>query len=58
MVASLDDRFSHYLSPSEYREFVAPPHFTGIGVPSPPDRDRHGLLIERVFNSSPPSARA
>ncbi len=32
VVASLDDRFSHYLTPSEYREFVSPPHFTGIGV--------------------------
>src|ERR1700689_1190862 len=32
VVASLDDRFSHYLSPAEFREFTAPPHFTGIGV--------------------------
>ena len=32
MVASLGDRFSHYLTPSECREFDAPPHFAGIGV--------------------------
>src|ERR1700677_4425613 len=25
LVESLDDRFSHYLSPSEFREFAAPP---------------------------------
>ena len=32
VVASLGDRFSHYLSPKEYREFNEPPSFTGIGV--------------------------
>ena len=26
------DRFSHYLTPHEFREFNAPPHFAGIGV--------------------------
>lgn len=58
MVASLRDRFSHYLSPSEYREFVSPPHFTGIGVDVDPELAvNHGLLIERVFNASP-AARA
>jgi carboxyl-terminal processing protease len=55
VVASLGDRFSHYLSPSEYREFNAPPHFTGIGVSVEPNR--RGLLIARVFDSSP-AARA
>jgi carboxyl-terminal processing protease len=54
-VASLDDRFSHYLSPSEFREFSAPPHFTGIGVSVGPEH--RGLLIARVFDSSP-AARA
>src|SRR5947209_840552 len=54
-VASLRDRFSHYLSPREYQEFNAPPSFTGIGVAVDPDR--HGLLIARVFDSSP-AARA
>jgi carboxyl-terminal processing protease len=58
MVASLNDRFSHYLSPSEYREFIAPPHFTGIGVSVATQlAANRGLLIERVFNSSP-AARA
>jgi carboxyl-terminal processing protease len=58
VVASLDDRFSHYLTPSEYREFISPPHFTGIGVDVNPQLAvNHGLLIERVFNSSP-AARA
>ncbi len=28
-VGSLHDRFSHYLSPKEFREFDAPPSFTG-----------------------------
>jgi carboxyl-terminal processing protease len=58
VVASLDDRFSHYLAPTEYREFISPPHFTGIGVDVNPQLAvNHGLLIERVFNSSP-AARA
>jgi carboxyl-terminal processing protease len=54
-VASLGDRFSHYLSPSEFREFNEPPSFTGIGVSVEP-RPR-GLLIARVFDGSP-AARA
>jgi carboxyl-terminal processing protease len=53
LVASLHDRFSHYLSPNEYREFNSPPHFTGIGVSV--GQQRRGLLIARVFNSSPAS---
>src|SRR5271167_5022292 len=32
VVASLGVRFSHYLTPKEFREFNAPPSFTGIGV--------------------------
>ena len=49
-VASLDDRFSHYLTPNEFREFNAPPHFAGIGVDvdplhaGPADRARLRLL--------------
>jgi carboxyl-terminal processing protease len=54
-VASLKDRFSHYLSPREFREFKAPPSFTGIGVSVGPDR--RGLRIARVFDGSP-AARA
>jgi len=54
-IASLGDRFSHYLSPTEFDEFNSPPHFTGIGVAVGPER--RGLLIARVFDSSP-AARA
>ena len=50
-VASLHDRFSRYLSPKEFHEFDAPPSFTGIGVEVAPEK--HGLLIARVFDSSP-----
>jgi carboxyl-terminal processing protease len=58
VVASLGDRFSHYLSPSEYHEFDSPPHFTGIGVSVGPElTGGRALLIARVFNSSP-AARA
>ena len=51
VVASLGDRFSHYLTPSEYHEFDEPPHFTGIGVSVGPAH--RGLLIAHVFDSSP-----
>jgi carboxyl-terminal processing protease len=51
LVASLGDRFSHYLTPSEYREFNSPPHFTGIGVHVA--LRRQGLLITRVFDGAP-----
>ncbi|HLB21723.1 MAG TPA: S41 family peptidase [Solirubrobacteraceae bacterium] len=54
-VASLNDRFSHYLSPREFRAFNQPPSFTGIGVSVGPDR--RGLRIARVFDGSP-AARA
>jgi carboxyl-terminal processing protease len=54
-VASLNDRFSHYLSPKEFHTFNAPPSFTGIGVTV--GAERQGLLIVRVFDSSP-AARA
>jgi carboxyl-terminal processing protease len=52
-VASLKDRFSHYLNPSEFKEFNSPPHFAGIGVEVDPLKQ--GLLIARVFDSSPAS---
>ena len=54
-ISSLGDRFSHYLTPDEYREFNSPPHYTGIGVSVIPDR--RGLLIAHVFDGSP-AARA
>ncbi len=56
LVASLGDRFSHYLTPSEYREFNSPPHFTGIGVSVAPEAVvGRGLQIARVFDASPAS---
>ena len=55
VVASLGDRFSHYLTAKEFREFNSPPSFTGIGVAVDPEH--RGLLIARVFDSSP-AARA
>jgi carboxyl-terminal processing protease len=51
VVSSLGDRFSHYLTPAEYREFNTPPHFTGIGVAVGPEH--RGLLIAHVFDASP-----
>jgi carboxyl-terminal processing protease len=50
-VASLDDRFSHYLTPKEFHEFDSPPSFTGIGVIVSPEH--RGLAIARVFDTSP-----
>jgi carboxyl-terminal processing protease len=55
VVNSLGDRFSHYLTPTEFRQFNSPPSFTGIGVAVGPER--RGLLIGHVFDSSP-AARA
>jgi carboxyl-terminal processing protease len=54
-VASLGDRFSHYLTSSEYHSFGEPASFSGIGVEVGPDP--RGLRITHVFNSSP-AARA
>ena len=51
MVAGLNDRFSHYLTPSELKEFDEPPHFAGIGVEVGPME--RGLQIARVFDESP-----
>ena len=53
VVKSLGDRFSHYLTASEFNEFNSPPHFAGIGVVVNPVK--RGLMIARVFDSSPAS---
>jgi len=53
VVKSLGDRFSHYLTASEFNEFNSPPHFAGIGVVVNPQQK--GLMIARVFDSSPAS---
>lgn len=54
-VASLHDRFSHYLTPAEAKSFAKPSSFSGIGVEVSPDP--LGLRIVQVFNASP-AARA
>jgi carboxyl-terminal processing protease len=51
LVASLGDRFSHYLPPSEAGRLDAPPSFTGIGVSVA--QAHTGLLIAHVFPASP-----
>jgi carboxyl-terminal processing protease len=50
-VASLEDRFSHYLTPPEYRAFNEPASFSGIGVDVYPEP--RGLRIVHVFDNSP-----
>ena len=57
MVASLDDPYSRYYSPSEYRSFLDQPnpHLKGIGIDVLPDP--RGLRVVDVFPGSP-AARA
>ena len=55
-VASLNDRFSHYLTPKEFHEFDSPPSFTGIGVGR---RTRTpGSARSRECSTPPPPMRA
>ena len=56
-VASLNDPYTHYFSPSDYKQFLnqSNPHLSGIGVDVLPDP--HGLRIGDVFPDSP-AARA
>jgi carboxyl-terminal processing protease len=51
VVASLNDPFSNYLSPSEFRGFALRGHFSGVGVEVA--AKPLGLRIERVFDASP-----
>ena len=57
MVASLDDPYSHYYSPSAYQAFLnqSNPHFGGIGVDV--IQDPRGLRVLDVFPGQP-AARA
>jgi carboxyl-terminal processing protease len=55
VVSSLGDRFSHYLTAKEFREFNSPPSFTGVGIAVDPER--RGLRIARVYDATP-AARA
>ncbi len=52
-VASLNDPFSHYLTPKELAEFDHPGSFSGIGVEVNPNS--RGLQIVQVFNDTPAS---
>src|SRR5437868_3139474 len=56
-VASLDDPYSHYFSPTDYRVFLnqSNPHLSGVGIDVLPDP--RGLRIADVFPDSP-AARA
>ncbi len=53
VIAKLDDRFSQYFSPAEYKRFQQAQNsrFTGVGVTVAPDPK--GLRIGNVFDGSP-----
>jgi carboxyl-terminal processing protease len=53
MVDSLDDRFSHYLTPKEASQFrdSVQGEFEGVGMSV--EEDRRGLRVLRVFDPSP-----
>ena len=51
IVASLNDRFSNYLSPNQYGQFDQAGSFSGIGVQVQPEKA--GLRVVEVFDQSP-----
>jgi carboxyl-terminal processing protease len=53
IVESLDDPYSHYLTPEEARQFNedVSGHFEGVGMNV--EQDRRGLKVLRVFEDSP-----
>jgi carboxyl-terminal processing protease len=53
IVESLDDPYSHYLTPKEARQFDedVSGHFEGVGMNV--EQDKRGLKVLRVFDSSP-----
>jgi carboxyl-terminal processing protease len=53
IVESLDDPYSHYLTPKEARQFDedVSGHFEGVGMNV--EQDRRGLKVLRVFEGSP-----
>jgi carboxyl-terminal processing protease len=53
IVRRLDDRFSNYFSPAEYKRFKDSQHseFSGIGLAV--SADRRGLRVETVYDGSP-----
>jgi carboxyl-terminal processing protease len=54
-VASLDDPYSHYFDPTDYRTFENQdnPHLSGIGVDVDPQPAPNGLRVVDVFQGSP-----
>jgi carboxyl-terminal processing protease len=58
-VASLDDPYSHYFDPSDYRSFEnqTDPHLSGIGIDVDPQPAPQGLRVVDVFPGTP-AARA
>ena len=53
MPGRLDDRFSNYFSPAEYKRFKESQHseFSGIGLSV--SQDPRGLRVETVYDGSP-----
>ena len=53
IVESLDDPYSHYLTPKEARQFTedVSGHFEGVGMNV--EQDKRGLKVLRVFDGSP-----
>jgi carboxyl-terminal processing protease len=53
VVKRLDDRFSNYFSPAEYKRFKESQHseFSGIGLAV--SQDSRGLRVETVYDGSP-----
>lgn len=53
MVASLDDRYSHYFTPKEFKEYMNQTNaqFTGVGIEV--IETKTGLKIARVYAGSP-----
>jgi carboxyl-terminal processing protease len=53
IVESLDDPYSHYLTPKEARQFTedVSGHFEGVGMNV--EQDKRGLKVLRVFEGSP-----
>jgi carboxyl-terminal processing protease len=53
LVGKLDDRFSNYFAPAEYRQFKQSQNseFSGIGLAV--SEDRRGLRVEVVYDRSP-----
>ena len=53
IVESLDDPYSHYLTPKEARQFDedVSGHFEGVGMNV--EQDKRGLKVLRVFDGSP-----